>query len=271
MCYDVNIFRILESHYFSIINKDGGFYMQSINRAMTVTKVLAMHGNDKGVSISELSKQCDLPLSTMHRLLQAMIKQSMVEQDEQSKLYRLGMVWLEYGLQVYDTIDYVSKIRPELERLSREVEESVYLSKPIGTESMVVERIDSENNPIRIYDQLGVRIPMHIGAANKSMLAAMPTSQSESILAQLVPSEKIPEFLQILDQVAKQGYATSHSERTEGTSSIAVSIKDSLGQVIGAVSVGVVSFNLTEERLNLLTSKVIETGNNISLKLRSNN
>ncbi|QUG40146.1 IclR family transcriptional regulator [Psychrobacillus sp. INOP01] len=245
--------------------------MQSITRAMSVAKVLAAHANDKGISISELSKQCELPLSTMHRLLQAMIKQSMVEQDEHSKLYRLGMVWLEYGLQVYDTIDYVSKVRPELERLSKEVEESVYLSKPVGIEAMIVERIDSENNPIRIYDQLGLRIPMHIGAANKSMLAAMPSSQSESILSQLLPVGEIPNFLQTLSHITKQGYAISHSERTEGTSSIAVSIKDSLGQIIGAISVGVVSFNLTEERLAFLTSKVIETGNNISAKLKSSN
>jgi len=47
--------------------------MQSITRAMSVAKVLAAHANDKGISISELSKQCELPLSTMHRLLQAMI------------------------------------------------------------------------------------------------------------------------------------------------------------------------------------------------------
>ncbi|MCK1997023.1 IclR family transcriptional regulator [Psychrobacillus psychrodurans] len=245
--------------------------MQSITRAMSVAKVLAAHANDKGISISELSKQCELPLSTMHRLLQAMIKQSMVEQDEHSKLYRLGMVWLEYGLQVYDTIDYVSKVRPELERLSKEVEESVYLSKPVGIEAMIVERIDSENNPIRIYDQLGMRIPLHIGAANKSILAAMPSSQSESILSQLLPAGEIPNFSQTLSQITKQGYAISHSERTEGTSSVAVSIKDSLGQIIGAISVGVVSFNLTEERLAFLTSKIIETGNNISAKLKSSN
>ncbi|TQR18282.1 IclR family transcriptional regulator [Psychrobacillus soli] len=245
--------------------------MQSISRAMSVAKTLAAHANEKGVTISDLAKECELPLSTMHRLLQAMIKQGMVEQDEHFKTYKLGMVWLEYGLQVYDKIDYVSKIRPELERLSKEVEESVYLSKPLGTESMVVERIDSENNPIRIYDQLGLRIPMHIGAANKSMLAAMPKSKSESILSQLVPGEQIPPILQTIEQIKKQGYATSHSERTEGTSSVAVSIKDSFGQIFGAISIGVVSFNLTEERLEFLTSKVIETGTNIANKLNSHN
>ena len=122
---------------------------------------------------------------------------------------------------------------------------------------MIVERIDSENNPIRIYDQLGLRIPMNIGAANKAMLAAMPAAQTENILSQLLPTDKMNEMLITLEQIKKQGYATSHSERTEGTSSIAVSIKDSFGQVIGAISIGVVSFNLTEERLELLINKAI--------------
>ena len=149
--------------------------MQSIDRAMTVAKTLAAHTAENGVSISDLSKHCELPLSTMHRLLKAMIKQGMVEQDERTKCYRLGTIWLEYGLQVYDSMDYVTKIRPELERLGHEVDESVYLSRPAGLEAIIIERIDSEKNTIRIYDQLGLRIPMHIGAANKAMLANMPS------------------------------------------------------------------------------------------------
>ena len=100
--------------------------MQSIDRAMIVAKALATHTAENGVSISDLSKQCELPLSTMHRLLKSMIKQGMVEQDERKKYYRLGTIWLEYGLQVYDSMDYVNQIRPELERMGREVDESVY-------------------------------------------------------------------------------------------------------------------------------------------------
>ncbi|WP_203247467.1 IclR family transcriptional regulator [Sporosarcina beigongshangi] len=244
--------------------------MQSIDRAMTVASVLATHATDNGLSISDLSKQCELPLSTMHRLLKAMIKQGMVEQDERSKCYRLGTIWLEYGLKVYDSMDYVNKIRPELERLMREVEESVYLSKPTGLEAIIIERIDSENNPIRIYDQLGLRIPMHIGAANKAMLAHMSTTKSKSILEKLLPLEQLPAIDETLKQIKKQGYAVSHGERTEGTSSVAVAVLTGLGEVVGAVSIGFVSFNLTEDRMEFLIKKVIETGKRISEKLGSN-
>ena len=236
--------------------------MQSIDRAMTVAHILIE--SESGLSITTLSKKCELPLSTLHRLLQAMIKQGMVQQDEQTKLYSPGTVWLEYGLKLYDTMDYISNIRPELERLVREVDESVYLSKPLGIEALIIERIDSEKNPIRIYDQLGIRIPMHIGAANKAMLAKMPASQSKEILMQLLPVEKIPAMQNTLAQIKDNGFAISHGERTEGTSAVAVAIVDRFGDVFAALSIGMVTFNLTEERIDYLTQKTVEAGNRIS-------
>ncbi len=241
--------------------------MQLLERAMTIAKVLASEASENSLSISELSAKCNLPLSTLHRILKAMIKEGMIEQDDQTKQYRLGTIWMELGLQVYDTMDYISKIRPELERLAREVEESVYLSKPAGLDTIIIERIDSAANPIRIYDQLGIRIPMHIGAANKAILATMPVSQSKEIIKQLIPHEEIADLEAQLEQIRLQGFAISHGERTAGTSSIAVSILNGFNEVVGAVSIGFVSFNVTTEQINTPTERLMETGKRVSIKL----
>ncbi|EON73245.1 IclR family transcriptional regulator [Lysinibacillus sphaericus] len=241
--------------------------MQLLERAMTIAKVLASETTENSLSISELATKVDLPLSTLHRILKAMIQQGMIEQDEQTKHYRLGTIWMEFGLQVYDTMDYISKIRPELERLAREVEQSVYLSKPAGTDTIIIERIDSAANPIRIYDQLGIRIPMHIGAANKAILASMPTSQASEIISQLVPNDDIADFNTQLEQIRKQGFSISHGERTAGTSSVAVAVLNGFGEVVGAVSIGFVSFNVTDEHIQFLTEHLLETGKRVSMKL----
>ncbi|MGE7909080.1 IclR family transcriptional regulator [Lysinibacillus xylanilyticus] len=241
--------------------------MQLLERAMTIAKVLASEASENSLSISELSAKCNLPLSTLHRILKAMIKEGMIEQDDQTKQYRLGTIWMELGLQVYDTMDYISKIRPELERLARAVEESVYLSKPAGLDTIIIERIDSAANPIRIYDQLGIRIPMHIGAANKAILATMPVSQAKEIIEQLIPHEEIAELEAQLEQIRLQGFAISHGERTAGTSSIAVSILNGFNEVVGAVSIGFVSFNVSAEHINTLTERLVETGKRVSMKL----
>ncbi|MGN4126249.1 IclR family transcriptional regulator [Lysinibacillus sphaericus] len=241
--------------------------MQLLERAMNIAKVLASETTENSLSISELATKVDLPLSTLHRILKAMIQQGMIEQDEQTKHYRLGTIWMEFGLQVYDTMDYISKIRPELERLAREVEQSVYLSKPAGTDTIIIERIDSAANAIRIYDQLGIRIPMHIGAANKAILASMPTSQASEIISQLVPIEDIADFNTQLEKIRKQGFSISHGERTAGTSSVAVAVLNGFGEIVGAVSIGFVSFNVTDEHIQFLTERLLETGKRVSMKL----
>ncbi|UDK95770.1 IclR family transcriptional regulator [Lysinibacillus sphaericus] len=241
--------------------------MQLLERAMTIAKVLASEASEGSLSISELSTKCDLPLSTLHRILKAMIAQGMIEQDTQTKHYRLGTIWMELGLQVYDTMDYISKIRPDLERLAREVEESVYLSKPAGLDTIIIERIDSAANPIRIYDQLGIRIPMHIGAANKALLASLPTVEAKEIMQQLVPIDEMADLEAQLEQIRLQGFAISHGERTAGTSSVAVAVFNGFGEIIGSVSIGFVSFNVSEEHINFLTQRLVETGKRVSTKL----
>lgn len=247
----------------------GDKFMQTIDRAMQVTKALANSPDKMWLSITDLSKECDLPASTMHRLLQAMKKHGLVQQDPDSKLYSLGNTWLEYGLQLYDSFDFVNLIRPEMERLMIEVEESIYYSKCIGLESIIVERIDCPTNPIRINDQLGIRIPMNIGAANKAMLAYMPKEEMQKIVQAIIAEEEKQKFLNVLQQTRTQGYGFSNGERTEGTSSVAAPIFNQWNDLIGAISIGYVNFNLTQERQDYLIKKVIETAKHISVKLGS--
>ncbi|MFM1651643.1 IclR family transcriptional regulator [Brevibacillus sp. B_LB10_24] len=241
--------------------------MQTIDRAMQVTAILAGNETKKWFSITELSKECDLPASTLHRLLQSMKKHGLIQQDPDTKLYSLGNTWLEYGLQMYDTIDFVSLVRPEMEKLMLEVEESVYFSKPIGLESLIVERIDCPTNSIRVYDQLGIRIPMTIGAANKVMLAHMPQNDTLKIVNSLLKKEETENFMQMLLDVKKAGYAISHGEKTKGTSSVAAPVFNQLNELLGAISIGYVNFNVTEERENFLIEKVLAYGARICAKL----
>lgn len=244
--------------------------LQTIDRAMQVVKVLAGNESKQRFSITDLSKECDLAVSTMHRILQSMKKHELIQQDMDSKLYSLGNAWLEYGLRLYDTFDFVGLIRPEMEKLMHEVGESVYFSKPVGEESLVVERIDCPNNPIRIHDQLGIRIPMNIGAANKVMLAHMPSGDAMRIVNTLLPSGDREDFMQTLARIRRQGYGVSHGEKTPGTTSVAAPLFNHTNNLIGALSIGYVNFNITEERQNFLIEKVIEYGMRISSKLGSN-
>ncbi|MGE7665296.1 IclR family transcriptional regulator [Ureibacillus composti] len=244
--------------------------VQSIDRAMNIIKVLASKSNENWLSITELSKECELPVSTIHRLLKSLEEHDLIQQDSRTKEYGLGSIWLEYGLQMYDSIDITSQIKVEMEELMRQVNESIYFNKPMGLESLIIERIDSPDNPIRFFDKIGSRIPMNIGAANKTMLAHMPYRETENIVNTLIPEDDRPGFWATLHQVKTNGYAISRGERTEGTVAVAAPVINRSGDVEGAVSIGCVSFNLKDERLEFLIEKVINTGKRISKNLGYN-
>lgn len=110
---------------------------------------------------------------------------------------------------------------------------------------------------------------MNIGAANKVMLAHMQREEALKIVSELVKNDEIESFLQLLTTIRHKGYWESHGERTKGTSSIAAPIFNHSNELIGALSIGYVTFNQTDERKQLLIEKVIQTGLRISSKLGS--
>jgi IclR family transcriptional regulator, KDG regulon repressor len=241
--------------------------MQSLDRAMQIIKVLIKHDPHRLFSITELAKECGLPTSSMHRILTAMSKHEMIKQDPQSKLYGIGTLWLEYGLIVYDTLDYVSLIRPELENLMKNVQATVYLSKPIGMESIIIERIDCINQTIRVHDKLGLRTPLYTGAPNLTMLAHMHPDFVERVISESIQDSEKTSFHQQLNKIKTEGYEFIHEEQIGGISSIAAPIVNHYGGVFGAVSVKLNNTHLTDAQLEMTIEEVVNTGNKISWKM----
>lgn len=230
---------------------------------MKIAQVFITNEPNRYLSITEIAKQTNLPLSSLHRILQAMIKHKMIKQDKERKLYTLGSIWLEYGLKIYDTMDYVSHIRPELESLMKTVNSSVYLSRPDEEDSIIIERIDCVSQTIRTYDKIGLRVPFHQGIANLVMYAHLDEEEQQKI------KEKIKvdwqEREKQLDKIRELGYAIGEDEWSTDVITIATPIVNHNRKVFGAVSVKLAKSD--EENYDTVIKELIDTGNRISWKL----
>lgn len=187
--------------------------VQSIDRAISIIKLLNSTNEKEYWAISDIADRTHLPVSTVHRLLNSLIEHGLVTQISETKQYKIGPMWMEIGLRQLEKVDYRSVAREVMKRLASEVEESVYLNIPNGTHSIIIERMDSPLK-IRVIDNLGEQIPLSIGAANKTMLANMKESEMEYIVEQLLSA--LPEQKQILldqlKQIRNEGYAVSYGE-----------------------------------------------------------
>lgn len=241
--------------------------VQSIDRAMSIISVLVSDDSKAHWSISEIADHTSLPLSTVHRLISTMMQHGLIMQVPETKQYKLGYTWMEIGLGLVDKIDTRAVARSVMEKLAAEVQETVYLSFPHGTSSIVLERVESPTS-VRIIDNLGERIPLHIGAPNKTILANMDPADAKDMVEELiVEPEAQQELLKRLPAIKQNGYAVSYGEKTEGTASIAVPIIGYNHQVVGALSIGVPSYRINEDRLAFLIEKAKQAASDIQHRI----
>ncbi|HEX7065598.1 MAG TPA: IclR family transcriptional regulator [Bacillales bacterium] len=238
--------------------------VQSIERAMEIINILISDNRKSSWSLSEISDKVGLPLSSVHRLVTALMKQGLVMQIPETKRYKIGYTWMEIGFWLHEHLDFRETARPIMERLAQEVEESVYYSIPDNHYATIIDRVDSPVS-VRIIDNLGERIPMHIGAANKSMLAFMKPEKATQIISHWLPTEAEQKQLrQQLDEIKETGYAVSYGEKTKRTTSIAAPVYGFDHKVVGSVYINLLADQATKDRFPFMTEKVLQAAEEIS-------
>lgn len=241
--------------------------VQSIDRAMQIIGLLLSDNSKSGWAISDISERVGLPLSTTHRLISSLQKHELISQLPETKRYKPGSKWMEVGLQQLETMDLRAVARPVMERLAEQTKETVFLSMQYGQYSMGVDKVESPMK-LRVVENLGERIAMHIGAPNKAMLASMNPGEAEGILIKLMDDRaKREELLRTLPSIKEAGYCVSYAELTEGTVAIAAPIIGFGRKVEGALGIGVIRYQLTEERVALLGKLVQESAAEVSNRM----
>ncbi|MDB5819890.1 MAG: IclR family transcriptional regulator, partial [Rhizobacter sp.] len=80
-----------------------------------------------GGRVTHVARLVGLTQATTHRLLQSLVAERVVEQDEQSKLYRLSVEFFALAASAGNPADLRSLCRPALLRLGASLGDSIFL------------------------------------------------------------------------------------------------------------------------------------------------
>lgn len=188
-----------------------------------------------------------MPKPTFARILRTLVAFGLIRQDEKSGTYRLGQRFLELSHRVWDTFDFESAAIPELERLSRELGETIALCRLDGNQIQYLDERSGGGLGVRVEN--GRRAPAHCTASGKVLLAYQEPSYGRSLIESLTLEQYTDntitdiETLQAdLTLTRARGYAVSYEEHLEGVNSVAVAIPGKDGTPVGAlVALGPVS------------------------------
>lgn len=223
-------------------------------------------------SVSELSRELGLNLSTVSRLLGTMESMGFLARDGETGKFQLGPRII--GLA------YVSLSHLKLRRLSmailQELSDQTALHATLavlhGSKTMYIARVEA-SDLFRGNYALGREIPLYCTAVGKVLMAFSDPEQarkllSEQTMAPLTPNTIVDaeKLLAQLDAVRNQGTALDWGEFITGIGCVAGPVREHTGGVVAAVGVSG-PLDRLEGRLPEVTRRLIEASNKISFTL----
>ena len=247
-----------------------GNAVRSVDRAAALLVALGECQGEAGVT--ELARRLGLHKSTASRLLATLQKRGLVEQDDESGKYRLGVVVIRLAEHAERTLDLRGIALPELERLARLTHETTGLGILDGDSLLAVAQVDGPNL-IAVGDWTGRATPPHCVASGKVMLASLAEREVLRIVRRGLASYtdrtivELEPLLEELARVRRRGFATAIGEYDAGLNAVAAPVRDARGKVIAAVDVWGPAFRVTVGRLPELAVQAREAAAAISVRL----
>ena len=245
--------------------------VRSLAKAVLLLEVLA---SEREATPRRLSEVLNEPRTTVYRLLTSLEALDMVEPGSQSGTWRLGLRLLRLGSAVTERLDERQAALPVMERIHEATEETVFLCVRRGDEAVCIERIEGLHVQ-SLALRLGGSLPLHAGAAPRTLLAWEPRAEWEAYLERAALLDKYTdrtpvtrsELFAELERTLAQGYATSDEDITPGIGSLGAPIFDHSGQIRAAISIGGLRQVLLEEMRDEAIGMLVVGAREISVAL----
>ncbi|WP_371674605.1 IclR family transcriptional regulator [Streptomyces sp. NBC_00289] len=243
--------------------------MQSVDRAVSVLEILARHGE---AGVTEIADELDVHKSTAFRLLGVLENRGLVAQAKDRGKYYLGAGVLRLAGAAAVRLDISQEGVPVCRELADELGETVNIA--VLDDDAAVNIMQARGTAsVTAQNWLGRRTPLHATSSGKVLLAHMPPTLREGLLARALPrfTERTITGASVLrgelEAVVEQGYGLTIEELELGLAAVATPIRAHDGKVIAAISVSGPVYRLNGDRLPEVAKRTVAAGAELSRRM----
>jgi DNA-binding IclR family transcriptional regulator len=242
----------------------------TVARAAVILRSLAEAEDD--VSIKSLSDQLQLAPSTVHRLLHLLMEQGLVERGENGHRYHAGTEFFRLGALVVNKTRIPKLALPYMRAVVDKCDEFCLLTMylPAERKTMIAQSVSS-SHPLTYALEKFRAMEIAWGARSRCILAHLPDADVREIYdeAEVSPATgrglpPFDEFMSVLADIRRKGYAYSISQKLQGAVGIAAPLFGAQGSVFGSLNVTVPEFRWEEKRLPEISSVLVEQARRLS-------
>jgi DNA-binding IclR family transcriptional regulator len=241
--------------------------MLSVLNAVKVLDVFTIA--EPVLGVSEIARRVDLHKSTVSRILSTLEQVELVERDEHTGRFQLGVGIIGVAGPLLAHLDVRRVAYPALEQLVELTGETGALAIWSGHESVVVEQVPSPKQ-VKHTTPLGARFSKASSASVQVFLAERPEADVHRLLRRGLVQPGIgteEELLQRLEKVRAQGFALNDGETDPEELSISAPIRDHRARVVAAVLLSAPRSRMTPFMVNDGVTRVGAAAEQISARL----
>jgi DNA-binding IclR family transcriptional regulator len=246
--------------------------VKSAERLLDVLALLARHA--RPVPTMTIARECDIPKSSAHHLLNVMRERHFVTYYEAERAWGLGIAAFEIGSAYLRSRPLQRLGRPLLEELTERTGETSHLAILHGTEVLYVDKQQPAGFAPKLVTEVGVRLPAHLAAVGRAILAELPEAQIRALYADepLVlrtgrGPTSVDALLRDLVPVRARGLAVDEEMVTPGISCVAAPVLSHDGLPVAAIGVTFVAAQQSRRDVERAAAVVLELSARLSASL----
>jgi DNA-binding IclR family transcriptional regulator len=226
---------------------------QSVERALTLLSLVG-RGGDDGVTLAAIVAASGLEKPTARRLLMALIRARLIEQDAASRRYRLGQEVYVLGTLAARRHGLLEQAAESLRRLSGATGDTSFVSARHGDFVLCLHR-EEGSHPVRTHAlQTGHQHPLGVGAGSLALLAALPEAEREAAILRLAdayaayPGYSVEIVRADVARAQEAGYALNPGRVVPSSWGVGVPLRYPDGRVAGALSMAAIDSRMQPDR-----------------------
>ncbi len=239
--------------------------VQSVDRTLDVLEALADAGG--AARSKDLATAIRLPVPTVHRILSTLAARGIVLQLA-DRSYSLGPRLVRLGAVAAHQTG--AEAQPLLAALAEALGETVNLAF-FTRDSMTYVAQAASPRSMRMFTEVGRRVPLHNTGVGKAVLARLPEDEARALLSPPpVDGGPSPDVAAVLDELARarhSGFAVDDEEQEVGVRCLAVAIDG--GPAPAGLSVSGPSSRLTPDAFTEVARSLTDTADRLAARWRS--
>ncbi|TCV70078.1 IclR family transcriptional regulator [Neorhizobium sp. R1-B] len=248
---------------------------QAVERALQLLSIVGRRA-EKGIALGDVVSESGLNKPTARRLLMALMRSRLVEQDELTRRYYLGGELYVLGMLASRRHGLLEMAGESLKRLSAASGDTSFVSMRRDDYAVCLHREEGAF-PVRTHALLaGDQNPLGVGAGSLAMLAALPDAEVaaiidriEGVVAAQYPGYS-PEIIgRDVARTREQGYALNPGRVIANSWGIGMAILLPDGRLAGALSIAAIDSRMNEMRQKELMALLRQEVERVQGKLKA--